>query len=224
MMTIPLATVPDLSQVERVRPLLEGRACVVLGSAPLSTPTADVADDELIVAVNGGIGAAPREVDLFVVGSKHWDKPMQIEARPLHKQMLQQAAGHAVWHALLLRGPKEATEGHTLAVLQQLRCAVVEWSVLDKPTKLFMEQSLCGRVSDKEPCSSGILAVAIALSCGASVRMVGFSWKPGYHYLRRPNPPTWWRSHVEADRRALVALRARYGAALSGALVEAVAA
>lgn len=222
---IPLATAPDLSQVERVRPLLEGRACVVIGSAPIQTRRAEVAEDELIVAVNGGIGSAPGVIDLFIVGSKAWDKPMQRDARPLHKQMIEQAAGRTVRHALLLRGPSEATEGHTLAVLRTLRCTVDSWSVLDKPTKLQMERDWCGRVSEKEPCSSGILAVAIALFCGASVRMVGFSFKPGYHYLRdRKNPPTWWRNHVDADRRAIGRLRAFYGAKLSGDLVEAVAA
>lgn len=220
---LPLATVPDLSQVERVRPLLYGRNCVVLGSAPLSTPKAEVEADDVLVAVNGGIGVAPRTVDLFVVGSKPWDKPMQVDARPLHKQMLQQAAGHTVRHALLLRGPKEATEQHTLSLLKTLRCSVEAWSVLDKPTKLFMEQTLCAR-RESEPCSSGILAVAVALYCGAAVRMVGFSLSPGYHYIRHKHPPSWWRNHVEADRRALVALRHQYGSLLSGELVQAVAA
>ena len=221
---LPMATSPDLSQVERVRPLLYGRNCVVLGSAPLSTPYADVSNDEVIVAVNGGIGSLRRRpVDLFVVGSKQWDKPMQVDARPLHKQMLQQASHSTVRHALLLRGPKEATEHHTLSLLHTLRCSVESWSVLDKPTKLFIEQTLCAR-REAEPCSSGILAVAIALYCGAAVRMVGFSLSPGYHYISRKHPPTWWRNHVEADRRALVALRSAYGSLLSGELVEAVAA
>jgi hypothetical protein len=220
---IPLATAPDWGQVEAVRPLLDGRACVVIGSAPLVTRHAHVGEDECVIAVNGGISSTLRVVDLWVVGSKLWDAPMQRNARPLHRQMLEQATGRTVRHTLLLRGPKAATEPHTLAVLADLRCQVQHWSVLDKPTKRQVERQLCDRVHDDAPCSSGILAAAVALWCGAFVRLEGFSLKAGYHYLKQ-TPPAWWRDHVEADRRALVALRAHYGNKLSGALVEAVAA
>lgn len=223
-MTIPLAMNADPLQVERVRDLIEGRACVVVGSAPLPTPFADVAETEIAIAVNGGISSVARAVDLWVVASRRQDRPGSGQIKPLHKTMLHQAKGRTAGHALFLRGPKEATEKDTLAMLQQLGCRVGAWSVLDKPTKLWIEQDLCAR-AEKEPCSSGILATAIALFCGAaSVRLVGFSFTPGYHYLPGQRGPAWWRNHVQADRRALRALQKRYGAQLAGAILQKVAA
>jgi hypothetical protein len=57
--------------------------------------------------------------------------------------------------------------------------------VLDKTTKRWIEGELCDRRDDKKPCSSGVLAVAMALYAGAAaVRLVGFSFSPGYHYLK----------------------------------------
>lgn len=224
-MKIPLAQTADVSQVERVRDLIAGRACVVVGSAPLSSPVADVTETEIVIAVNGGISSVPRAVDLWVVASRTQDRPGNPLIKPLHKTMLQQAKRRTVGHLLMLRGPTDASERDTLAALAQLGCLHHTWSVLDKPTKRWLEGELCARVADKSPCSSGILATAIALWCGASaVRMVGFSLKAGYHYLPNAQPQSWWRNHVDADRRAVLALRARYGAQLSGAILKQVAA
>lgn len=226
-MTIPLAKVADPTQVGRVRDLLEGRACVVVGSAPLKTPVAEVAETEVAIAVNGGISSLPRAADLWVVASRPQDRPGHGQIKPLHKTMLHQAKGRTAGHVLFLRGPKDASEQDTLAMLLQLGCRHHTWSVLDKPTKRWLEGELCARSSDKHPCSSGLLATAIALWCGAaSVRMVGFSLTPGYHYISssKQPPQRWWRNHVEADRRALQALQARYGTQLSGAILKQVAA
>jgi len=222
---IPLATVADPTQVERVRALLEGRACVIVGSAPLRTPLADVSSTECAIAVNGGISSLPRPADVWVVGSKQQDKPGDPNLRPLHQTMLEQARGRSVNHLLLLRGPKIASECYTLAALERLHFTAATWSVLDKPTKRWLEGELCARTDDKQPCSSGVLAAAVALWCGAaSVRLVGFSFMPGYHYLPNERGASWWRNHVAADKRALAVLMARYPGGLSGALVQEVAA
>lgn len=226
-MTIPIAKAADPTQVERVRELIEGRVCVVVGSAPLQSKSADVAETDVVIAVNGGISSVARAVDLWVVASRPQDKPGNGQIKPLHKTMLHQAKGRTAGHALFLRGPKakDESERDTLAALNLLGCRVGTWSVLDKPTKRWLEGELCARVNDKQPCSSGILATSIALWCGAaSVRLVGFSFTPGYHYIRKQQPQRWWRNHVDADRRALCALRLRYGLRLSGEIVEKVAA
>lgn len=226
-MTVPLAKVADPTQVERVRELIEGRACVVVGSAPLKSASADVGDAEIAIAVNGGISSLPRAADLWVVASRPHDRPGHSQIKPLHKTMLHQAKGRTAGHVLFLRGPKDASEHETLAALEKLGCRHSAWSVLDKPTKRWLEGELCARVSDAKSsiCSSGILTTAIALWCGAtSVRLVGFSFTPGYHYLPKERGAAWWRNHVDADRRALRALHARYGSMLSGAIMEAVAA
>ncbi len=223
-MTIPIAETPDQGQVERIRSIVEGRACVVVGSAPLKTPTAEVSDGECVIAVNGGISSVPGAADLWVLNSKLQDKRGE-NVKPLHRSMLQQGTGRTTGHLLLLRGPKVASEQYTLDTLVRLGVRYQDWSVLDKVTKRQFEQDVCARVRDNRPCSAGILATAIALHVGAaSVRMVGFSFKPGYHYLPNAEPQAWWRDHLEADQKALAVLSARFGDRLSGAILKTVAA
>jgi hypothetical protein len=216
---------PDMAQVEALRPMVENRACVVVGSAPLPTPTAEIGAGACAIAVNGGISSLPGHADLWVLNSKQQDRPGDPNMRPLHKTMLKQGKGRTAGHLLLLRGPKVASEDYTLATLQRLGAQYQSWSVLDKVTKRYFEGQVCHRVRDNRPCSAGILTVAMALWCGAAhVRMVGFSFAPGYHYLPNETPAYWWRDHQESDRRALVALKARYGSALSGEILKQVAA
>lgn len=222
---IPIAKVHDVTQIERIRPIVEGRACVVVGSAPLHTPKAEITYGECVIAVNGGISSLPGRADLWVLNSKQQDRPGDPNLKPLHREMLQQGKGASVGHILLLRGPKVASEEYTRGALDRLGCTYESWSVLDKVTKLAYEREHCGRVSDTRPCSAGVLTVAMALWCGAAhVRMVGFSLSPGYQYLPHMTPQSWWRDHVHADRKAVQILAARYGERLSGSLLEAVAA
>lgn len=210
MTRLPIATAPDPQQVEALRPFVEGLRCVVVGSAPLATKHADIGADEIRIAVNGGISSIAGPVDIWVVNSKAQDQPGAL-IRPLHKLMLQQGAHRNVRHVLMLRGPKVASEGWTRAYLRGLRCDFSSWSVLDKPTKRWVEGELCGRKDDKKPCSSGILTAACVLWAGAaSVRLAGFSLDPGYHYTTE-RPQSWWRDHVAADMRALIALNKRFG-------------
>jgi len=221
---IPLSTVADQSQVEALRPFVEGRSCVVVGSAPLSTRYAAVQPYETTIAVNGGISSLPNIADVFVLNSKAQDEAFNMMT-PRHRLMLKQAKNKRAGHVVLLRGPKIASERFTLAALKPIGCEYSTWSVLDKPTKGFIEHAVCARPrpDDKEPCSSGLLAVALVLSCGAiSVRVIGFSFRPGYQYDSTES----YRGHVHADRRALVALRERFGPRLHicGCLLKKVAA
>ena len=214
-----LPTVPLPAQVEDLRPLLTGRACVVVGSAPLTTPAAVVAPDEFRIAVNGGIASLPeKRAQLWLLNSKDQDRPGSRTLHEMHRLMLSQANNTGTDHLLLLRGPKVASEAGTLQMLERRGARWLSWSLLDKPTKRWLEGQLCGRVDDDQPCSAGILAVALACYCeAASVRLVGFSFTAGYHYLPKMRPQSWWRNHVNADRRALKLLSQRY--VPSGALV-----
>lgn len=224
-MTIPLAEHADIEQIERIRPIVSGRSCVVVGSAPLTTTTAQVEPGECVIAVNGGISSAPGPVDLWVMNSKQQDRPNDPLLTALHKAMLSQGTGRTAGHILFLRGPKVASEGYTLTALRQMGTQHQTWSVLDKPTKVWLEGKVCNRTRTNRPCSAGILSVALALWCGAAhVRMVGFSFKAGYHYLPHETPKSWWRDHLEADQRALKALWAQFGTRLSGPILEQVAA
>jgi hypothetical protein len=207
---IPLAKVADQRQIEALTPLLRDRICVVVGSAPRTSRYVEIFPGELSIPVNGGISSVKGEIDLWVVGSKHYDAH-EAMTRHLHRTMLDQAKKRVVNRALFLRGPKHASEQHTLERLHARDCRVERYSVLDKPTKRWLEGELCGRTDDKQPCSSGILAAAVALWCGAtSVRLEGISLKPGYHYLPNREGEAWWRDHVNADRRALQTLRRRF--------------
>lgn len=224
-MTIPIAHIPMMAQVEQLRPFVEGRSCVVVGSAPIETRTAEIGPDEVSVAVNGGIASLPGSADVWVLNSKLQDRPGDPNLKPLHKAMVQQGRDRSVGHLLLLRGPKVASEAFTLETLDRLGCRYQSWSVLDKVTKRKFEGVHCGRSQENRPCSAGILTVAMALVCGAAhVRMVGFSFAPGYHYLPTVKPEYWWRDHIHADRRALSILSSAYRSRLSGSILEAVAA
>jgi hypothetical protein len=222
---LPLSAHADESQVTRVKPLLEGRNCVVVGSAPLPTNTAEILPGECVIAVNGSISSFTPPADLWVMNSKLQDKPGDGTIKPMHKTMLRQGKGRTAGHLLLLRGPKVASEGYTLATLEALGVQYQSWSVLDKPTKRWFEGQVCHRTSENRPCSAGVLVTAIALWCGAAhVRMVGFSFSPGYQYLPKVQPAYWWRDHVDADRRALKALATSFGDRLSGPILAKVAA
>lgn len=222
---IPIARVPDVTQVERLVPIVQGRACVVVGSAPLPTTSAVIQSDECVIAVNGAISSLPGPADVWVLNSKQQDRPGDPTLKPLHKTMLEQGRGRTAGHLLLLRGPKVASEDGTLTTLAALGVSYQTWSVLDKTTKRWFEGLHCHRVRDNAPCSAGILAVTLALVCqAASVRMVGFSFTPGYHYLPKARPGLWWRDHIDADKRALKALRSAFGDRLSSPLLEKVAA
>lgn len=218
--TIPIAKHADLSHIEALRPFVEGKHCIVVGSAPIKTPI--TVAGFVMIAVNGGVSNMSGPADVWVVNSKAQDA-LGALVKPLHKVMLEQGRGRSVGHLLLLRGPKVASEQLTLTAFAQMKCRHQSWSVFDKATKGWLEVELCDRPKrdDKAPCSSGILTVAMALYVGAeSVRLAGFSFSPGYHYLQKEQPQRWWRNHVEADKRALHALTARYGTRLSGDLVQ----
>jgi len=213
---IPLATVADTSQLDILAPLLSGASVVVIGSAPIRSRFVEVLDGEISMPVNGAISSVLGKVDLWVLGSKHYDTH-EANTRFLHKTMLDQGKDRQVQRAVFLRGPKHMSEAATLERLRSRRCEVATWSVLDKPTKRWLEGEYCGRVDDKQPCSSGVLAAAMALWCGAaSVRLSGFSLQPGYQYLPKQTPQPWWRDHIEADRRALRLLRQRFKTQIQG--------
>ncbi len=222
MTPIPLAIEADVQELGILRPSLDGRRCVVVGSAPLKTAKADIQQDECAIAINGAVSSVAGNVDLWVLNSKLQDaERREWPMRPLHREMLRQGRGCNVDHLVLLRGPKVATEQATLAWLDRIGCVYQAWSVIDKPTKLWFEQKYCGRNGDGEPCSAGLFITAAAFWLGAaSVRLVGFSYRPGYHYMKGATH----RGHVDADKRALKVLRRQFGDRLDLSLVPELAA
>lgn len=212
--TLPLTVTPDQGQIEPLRPLMMHRRCVVVGAAPLKTRRAVIQPGEYVIAINGSISSLDRCADLWLLNSKP-------NRTALHATMLRQGLGRACRHVALLRGPLEATEQETLRRLRKMGCQYETWSVIDKPIKRWLEERLCDRCEDgiaQPACSAGLFAVALALWSGAEhVRLTGFSWKAGYHYLRYV--PTTIRGHVQSDGRGLRALLQRYPGRLSGAIV-----
>lgn len=213
-MTIPLTVDPDHAQIDQLRPRLAGQSCVVVGSAPLKTRRAVTEPGEYVICVNGSISSIAGTADLWLLNSKP-------NRSYLHLTMLQQGRGRSAVHVAFLRGPLEATERKTLGRLDKMKCRYTSWSVIDKPIKRWLEETICDRrlEGDQVACSAGVFAVALALWSGAArVRMVGFAWRAGYQYLA--SAPTTRRGHVESDRRALRALTARYPGRLEGALMK----
>jgi len=216
----PIPTHPVPSQLERLRPFIEGRDCLVVGSAPLPTEHAQDRPGEVVIAVNGGISSCAGIPSVWFVNSKQQDRPGDKNLTPLHKRMMEQATNRRVHHIVLLRGSKVASEEGTFERLDQLCVRRESWSLLDKTTKAHVESILCDRnLGEKRPCSSGLLAVAVAFWCGASnVRMEGFSWSPGHHYkLPQPIQKRW---HDVADKRALKELYQRFGDRLQTTLLK----
>jgi len=127
-----------------------------------------------------------------------------------------------VKHVAFLRSPIRPTEDESLQRIRKMHAQYQSYSVIDKPIKRWLEELICDRQDGVgTACSAGIFSAALALWSGARrVRLVGMSWKAGYHYL--PNVQT-IRGHVTADERALHALMARYPGQLVGALVPKVA-
>jgi hypothetical protein len=212
---LPLSIAPDVSQIDRFGDLLRGQACAIVGAAPLRTPRAELEAGERVICVNGSISSVGSAPDLWLLNSSE-------NRSALHLRMLQQAAGREARHVAFLRGSKVPTEPASIRHLHRVRCAIGGWSVIDKPIKRWLEESICDRPPRgvKPACSSGLFAAALALWCGAArVRLIGFSWKAGYHYVTVPRSVR--RGHVDADRRALAALEARYPGRLAGALIAA---
>jgi len=221
---IPIRVEPAVDQLAAIAAVVRDRRVAIVGSAPRAIEGPEPLEvDELAIPVNGGISSTSGSIALWIVGSKPYDGPGH-PVRDLHRLMLDQATGRSIAHVVFMRQPAIASEGLTLNVLERRRVTIASYSVVDKPTKYWLETELCARL-EKQPCSTGIFAAAAALWCDAAhVRLVGFSLAAGYHYIRRPSPPAAWRDHVDADARALVALRARFGARLRGDVLKAVCA
>jgi len=212
---VPLTTTPDKAQLQAFGAIVANRRCVVVGSAPLPTKHARTDPSEVVICVNGAISSVSGVPDVWVLNSKP-------SAASLHLTMCRQGANRAVKHVAFLRSPIRPTEDESLARLRKSGASLESWSVIDKPVKRWLEYEICDR-QDHSPgvntaCSAGIFTAALALWSGASrVRLVGFSWSAGYHYL--PKLQT-IRGHVDADQRALRVLADRYPGLLIGAIVK----
>jgi hypothetical protein len=216
---LPLTTTPDQTQLEAFGAIVRNRRCVVVGSAPLPTKHARTDPGEVVICVNGAISSVAGVPDIWVLNSKP-------SAASLHLTMCRQGANRAVKHIAFLRSPIRPTEDESLTRLRKMGASCESWSVIDKPVKRWIEQTICDR-RDHSPgvntaCSAGIFTVALALWSGASrVRLAGFSWSAGYHYLPKLQVI---RGHVDADQRALRVLLDRYPGLLLGAIVPQAAA
>lgn len=188
---------------------LEGRRCLVLGSAPL--PNGLIVDArEYVVAVNGGISSWPL-VDAWVVNSRNiasssWSPPMRAHST----LMLQQAAGRRVPLAVFLTKHDDAHEW-TLKFLAKQRTEVLEAIVIHNEGRRELEARAGARTPDmtKYALSAGMFAVAWCFHRGAAtVRLEGFSWEAGYNY--QPGVRVNTRGHVTGDKEALRRLERMY--------------
>jgi hypothetical protein len=192
------------------------RRCVVLGSAPLAAPLV-VAEDELVVAVAGGIASAAR-CDIWVLNARtRTDATIAGAKGRLHRLMLAQGTGRTVDLVVFLSKGDGAVE-HTLARLLDQGMTIGRWLGVNQATRHAIETRSGARTPDltKHALSAGLFAAAGCLEARArAVRLEGCSWHGGYAYA--PGL-TVSRGHVHGDKRALQGLTARYGAAFTQAL------
>jgi hypothetical protein len=205
---------------------LTGRACVVVGSAPLAAPIV-LSADEFVVGVNGGVSSVPR-VDAWVVNSRNNDAAAWSPAqRRLSKLMLAQAAGRTIPLAVFLSKHDEGPPW-TLKFLKGQKTTVGRWIALNGDERRAMETAVGARTRDlaKHALSAGLTAAAWCFSEGAeTVRLEGISWTTGYQYLPGEvipvrAPAQGGRGHAHGDKEAIRLLTGRYPGRLLHSLIS----
>jgi hypothetical protein len=194
---------------------LAGKSVSVLGSARLGADAELLGDDDYVVAVNGGISSVVGNPDVWVVNSRsaqfqQWG-PTRVRLATL---MLRQGAQKAVPEVVFLAREQEAPPV-TLQILRQQGTTVGHWTSISQTDRRYLEYDAGARLDPqaKDALSAGTTAAALCLLAGAAeVRLLGFSWSPGYAYL--PGERIDARGHVRADQTALALLRRRYGTRL----------
>jgi hypothetical protein len=209
---------PAQRALEGLALTLAGEPVTVLGAAPLGK------DDPLsvegrLLAVNGGISSVAGDPDVWVVNSRSSQfEQWGPSRRRLARLMLKQGAGKRIPFALFLAREPEAP-GYTLDILRSQGTTVERWDMLTQIDRRLLEHQSGVRDDEnaKGALSAGVTAAAFALLAGAAeVRLLGFSWAPGYAYL--PGERIDARGHVPADMRGLKLLQARYGTRLQHSL------
>jgi hypothetical protein len=197
---------------------LAGKLCLVVGAAPLAEPLELPTGVPIaVVAVNGGISSVPSfEVDVWVVNSRaaaweHWG----AERLRLANLMLAQGRGKHADLVVFLAREDEAPA----ITATHLRKQGTTWDhaiALSRSERHELEVDAGGRTRamEKHALSAGLTAVSMCLLAGAAhVRLVGFSWTPGYQYAPGDRAVE-SRGHEAGDKAALRSLEARYGTVL----------
>lgn len=216
----PVAQRSDPAQrtLEALALALAGEPVTVLGAAPLGKDDPATVEGRL-VAVNGGISSVRGNPDVWVVNSRSSQfEQWGPSRRRLAHLMLKQGAGKAIPLAVFLAREPEAPKT-TLALLSGYGTHVMAWHMLTQIDRRLLEAQSGVRTDKhaKDALSAGVTAAAFALLAGAAeVRLLGFSWNPGYAYL--PGERIDARGHVPADMRGLTLLQARYGTRLRHSL------
>lgn len=201
--------------IDALAATLAGRSVSVLGAARLTTDADLLGDDDYVVAVNGGISSVVGAPDVWVVNSRsaqfqQWG-PSRVRLATL---MLRQGSRRQVPEVVFLAREQEAP-AVTLQILRQQGTAVGHWTTILQADRRYLEHDAGARLDPqaKDALSAGVTAAALCLLAGAAeVRLLGFSWAPGYAYL--PGERIDARGHVRADQTALVLLHRRYGTRL----------
>lgn len=200
-----------IDQFAVLTPVLAGQAVTVVGSAPI---VGSLELSPTVLAVNGGISTVPEghPVAAWVVNSRSaqfesWG-PGKVA---LSRQMLAQARQRTVGTICFLA----REDGAPAITSRLLRAQKTVWSAslaLTQIERREIERLAGGRGNDmdREALSAGLSAACFAFAAGAAtVRLVGFSWAPGYEYAPEVKLAT--RGHAWTDKKALANLEARYG-------------
>jgi hypothetical protein len=215
---VTVRSAPAQTTLEQLALALAGLPVTVLGAAPLAKDAPAYVESK-VLAVNGGISSVKGNPDVWVVNSRssQFDQWGPARRRLAHL-MLKQGAGKRIPLAVFLAREPEAPRT-TLDILRQYGTTVERWAMLTQIDRRILEAQSGARPhkDTKDAMSAGVTAAAFALLAGAAeVRLLGFSWNPGYAYL--PGERIDARGHVPADQAALRYLQARYGTRLQHSL------
>lgn len=206
--------------IKLLRYVVHDRPVAVVGSAPLKEKLAR-REGEIVLAVNGGIGSTVGPVDIWQVNSRSSQFEQWGPGRKrLATLMLKQGAKRDVGLLLFIAREQEAPPTTRKILGGQKTTWRYEATILQASERRQLEEATGARTEamKKDAMSAGLTAACYALYAGAAaVRLVGFSWLPGYEYL--PGERIDARGHVRADQRALVNLLARYAGRVEHDLV-----
>lgn len=214
----------DLAPLEVLIEALGSKPVVVIGSAPLESLPLRTRGAEPIT-VNGSISSLPPDKvpTLHILNARigphvTWNR----DRRALNAAMFAQSSNRHVGTLALLPVQEDGAEA---ATLERLRAQGTTWDrvvSISKATKTLVAHNVgaLDRERDRHlSVSAGMFGVVLALWAGAaSIRTEGFSFDAGYAYLPPDAVPENSRGHLRGDKTAIAAIRAKFGARVSGDL------
>lgn len=203
-----------LIELPALRPIVEGKRCLVIGSAPLESEM-HVETGDCLIVVNGAISTfthwAP---NIWILNArKNPELGWSNTRRFLNATMQQQGAGRHVGALVTL---PIGLPGDSEATLERLQRQGTTWNLWVECSRAVRERvtfdagAFRDRDSSRLGTSAGLFGVCLAAWLGArAIELHGFSFTAGYAYLPADQVPVNSRGHVRGDKAAIANLVTR---------------